>query len=56
MQDIYADMLNDSHLFDSSGYQDYQPYFASMSLDEVKRIEQLNKKAIGKCKDELDHF
>ena len=52
--DIYADMLNDSHLFDFSGYQDDHPCFASMSLDEVKLIKQLNKKAIGKFKDELD--
>ena len=46
-------MLNDSHLFDFSGYQDDHPCFASMSLDEVKRIKQLNKKAMDKFKDEL---
>ena len=53
-EDICADMLNDSHLLDISGYQDDHPWFASMSLDEVKRVKQLNKKAIGKFKDELD--
>ena len=53
-EDIYADMLNDSHLFDFSGYQDDHPCFASMSLDEVKCVKQLNKMAIGKFKDELD--
>ena len=44
-EDIYADMLNDSHLFDFCGYQDDHTCFASMSLDEVKCIKQLNKKA-----------
>ena len=34
-EDIYADILNNSHLFDFSGYQDDHPCFASMSLDEV---------------------
>ena len=53
-EDIYADMLNDSHLFDFSEYQDDQPCFASLSLDEVNRIKQLNKKAIGNFKDEFD--
>ena len=53
-EDIYTDMLNDNHLFDFSGYQDDHPCFASNPLDEVKRIKQLNKKAIGKFKDELD--
>ena len=53
-EDIYADMLSDSHLFDFSGYQDDHPCFASMSLDEVKHVKQLSKKDIGKFKDELD--
>ena len=52
--DIYVDMLNDSHLFGFSGYQDDHPCFASMSLEEVKDVKQLNKKAICKFKDELD--
>ena len=44
-EDIYADMLNDSHLFDFSGHQDDHTCFASISLDEVEYIKQLNKTA-----------
>ena len=32
-EDIYADMLNDSNLFDFSGYLDDHRCFANMSLD-----------------------
>ena len=49
--DIYTDMLDDSHLFDFSGYQDDHPCFASISLDKMKRIKHQNKKVIGKFKD-----
>ena len=47
LNDIYADMLEDNHLFDFSGYQDDHPCFANMSLDDVKCIKQQNKKVIG---------
>ena len=52
--DIYADMLDDNHLFNFSGYQDDHPCFANMSLDDVRCIKHQNKKVIGKFKDDLD--
>ena len=43
-EDIYQDMHNDSHLFDRSGY----------SLDGFRSQDNMNKKVIGKFKDETD--
>ena len=52
--DVYAEMLDDNHLFDFSGYQDEHPCFSNMSLlDEVKCIKQQNKKKVNR-KEELD--
>ena len=43
-EDVYQDMHNDAHLFDRSGY----------NMDGFRSQDNMNKKVIGKFKDETD--
>ena len=43
-KDIYKDMDDDKHLFDRSGYE----------MDGYRKQDNINKKVIGKFKDETD--
>ena len=52
-EEIYADMVKDSDLFNFSDYPDDHSCFDNLSPNYVKDIKQRNKKVIGKFKDEL---
>ena len=55
-RDIYADMLAERELYDWSGYPSNHPVFSSMDGSEVAQLRAMNKKKIGKMKDECDGY
>ena len=53
-RDIYADMLANFEEFDWSGYPANHRVFAGMSEEQIATLRNVNKKVLGKMKDELD--
>ena len=55
--DIYKDMvdnmLHGSQLYDMSEYPDDHTCFKDLNIETVHHIKQVNKKVLGKMKDEL---
>ena len=52
-EDVYKDMMKDKDNYDFSDYPQTHHCFKGMTADEITRIQLMNKKAIGKFKDEL---
>ena len=50
---VYADMMQNKELFDFSNFPDTHPCFEGMQPAAVKELKNMNKKVLGKFKDEL---
>ena len=53
-KDVYADMLAHYDEFDWSGYPATHSVFSGMSDERIAWLRSVNKKVLGKMKDELD--
>ena len=55
-EDIYADMIKDKDNYDFSDYPESHHCFQGMTAAEITHTRLVNKKALGKFKDELKGF
>ena len=52
-KDVHADMIENKDLYDFSNFPDNHSCFQGMTSDEVLEIKNMNKKVLGKMKDEI---
>ena len=52
-KDVYAEMIKYKDLYDFSNFSDQHKCFYGMSTQAIKNIKSMNKKVIGKMKDEM---
>ena len=52
-EDVYADILANSERFDLSEYKEDHQIFNGLCKEEIRHLKKINKKVVGKIKDEL---